>query len=166
MSDQADNSNASKWAMVRDAGMAVGTAAANSKVGTSLARTLPKMKEMVSVGAGLAVAQKSAKLAVAAVRRNPVAALAGAAALAGVGVAVALVRQRKKAANGKAASKPATAKPTRLAATDMRKTAPAKATKAVKAVKAVTSTKPDGDSQRKPAAPRKRKPATARATKH
>jgi hypothetical protein len=123
MSNQNEKVLSTSWNLVREAGTAVGDAAANSRVGTSLVRNLPKVKEMISVGAGLAVARKGAKAAVAAVRRNPAAAIAGAVALAGVGVAVAMVRQRKAArANGDASATTAASKPRRLAATNMRKT--------------------------------------------
>lgn len=120
------------WNLVREAGTAVTDAAVHSQVGTTLARNLPKIKDVVSVGAGLALARKGSKAAAAAVRRNPVAAIAGAVALAGVGLAVAVVKSRKKAAgDGKVAAAPAArAKPKTLAARNMRgdgKTAPAKA---------------------------------------
>ena len=92
------------WNLVREAGTAVTDAAVNSDVGAKLARNLPKLKEVVSVGAGLALARKGTKVAANAVRRNPVAAIAGAVALAGVGLAVAVVRNRKKAARGRQGS--------------------------------------------------------------
>ena len=68
------------WNLVREAGTAVTDAAVNSDVGAKLARNLPKLKEVVSVGAGLALARKGTKVAANAVRRNPVAAIAGAVA--------------------------------------------------------------------------------------
>jgi hypothetical protein len=129
MTTKTEKMLSTSWNLAREAGTALSDAAANSQVGTSLARNLPKIKKAVSVGAGLALAQRGGKAAVAAVRRNPVAAVAGAVALAGVGLAVAVVKSRKKAAGAKAAS-PAKPKPRSMAATNMRgngKATPAKA---------------------------------------
>jgi hypothetical protein len=111
--------------LAREAGTAITTAASNSQIGSKLARNLPKLKDAVSVGAGLALARRGSKAAVGAVRRNPVAAMAGAVALAGVGIAVAVVKRRKDARENGAAStaKKAGAKPTKLAAKSMRGTA-------------------------------------------
>lgn len=131
--------------LAREAGTAITTAAGNSQIGTELARHLPKLKEVVSVGAGLALARRGSKVAVSAVRRNPVAALAGAIALAGVGIAVAVVNRRKQAReNGDATTARTTrAKPTKLAAKNMRGSAkkPA-ASKATVARKAPAKRKP------------------------
>jgi hypothetical protein len=141
------------WNLVREAGSAVTDAAANSQVGTRLARNLPKLKEVVSVGAGLALARRGSKVAVAAVRRNPVAAIAGAVALAGVGIAVTVINRRKKALanDGIKAGTAAAAKPRRLAAKNMRgsetaTTAKAKAAPAKAARKAPAKRKPKAGS--------------------
>jgi len=133
MTSQTGKMLTTSWNLVREAGTAVTDAAVNSDVGTKLARNLPKIKDVVSVGAGLALARKGSKAAAAAVRRNPVAAIAGAVALAGVGLAVAVVKNRKKALESGKVAKPAAAtraKPKSLAAKNMRgngKTAVAKA---------------------------------------
>lgn len=97
MANQTEKMLSTSWNLVRDAGAAVTDAAANSQVGTSLARNLPRIKEAVSVGAGLALARRGGKAAVAVARRNPVAAVVGAVALAGVGLAVAVAKRRKLA---------------------------------------------------------------------
>lgn len=97
MSKQTEKMLSTSWNLVRDAGNAVSDAAVNSDIGGKMMRTLPKVKKMVSVGAGLALARRGGKVAAAAVRRNPVAAIAGAVALAGVGLAVAVAKRRKQA---------------------------------------------------------------------
>jgi hypothetical protein len=132
------------WNLVREAGTAVTDAAVHSQVGTTLARNLPRIKDVVSVGAGLALARKGSKAAADAVRRNPVAAIAGAVALAGVGLAVAVVKSRKKAAeNGKGAAAPAArAKPKTLAAKNMRGDGKAATAKAKPVRKAASKRKP------------------------
>jgi hypothetical protein len=133
------------WNLVREAGTAVTDAAVNSDVGAKLARNLPKLKEVVSVGAGLALARKGTKVAANAVRRNPVAAIAGAVALAGVGLAVAVVRNRKKALEGGKAAKPAAAaraKPKTLAAKNMRGNGQSAVAKAKPVRKAPAKRKP------------------------
>ncbi len=153
MTSQTEKMLTTSWKLVRDAGSAVGEVAAST--GTSLAKALPhvqklgpKVKEMVSVGAGLAVAKRGAKIAVGVVKRNPVAAIAGAVALAGLGVAVAVAKRRKEArANGEAA-KPRVSK--RMEAKNMRgngatktaaaKTAAAKPARAPRARKAKPTT--------------------------
>lgn len=94
---QAEKMLSTSWNLVRDAGSAVSDAAVNSRVGTSLVRTLPRVKEMVSLGAGLALARQGTRVAVKAVRRHPVAAIAGAVALAGLGFALAVAAKRRKA---------------------------------------------------------------------
>ena len=131
------------WNLVRDAGSAAADAAVHSKVGSVIAHNLPKVKNMVSAGAALAVAKRGGKVAIAAVKRNPVAAIAGAVALAGVGLVIATARKRKLAReNGElgADGKPPRAR--RLTATNMRdKTAaPAKKTRAPRARKATPTT--------------------------
>ena len=119
--------------LVRDAGSAAVEKLADSKVGTSLVKAVPKagklagrVKDAVSVGAAVAIARRGGKVALAAAKKNPVAVAAGAVALAGLGVAVAVVRKRKKDREAAAAGG---AKPTKVAARNMRgngKAAPAK----------------------------------------
>ena len=114
--------------LARDAGAAA--VEAGSKVGTQLVKVAaPKAKELaskvkgaVSVGAGLAIAKKGGKVALAVARKNPIATAAAAVALTGVGVAVMVARKRKaaKAAGGGKAA------PKKLAAKNMRGSAPAK----------------------------------------
>jgi hypothetical protein len=92
---------------------------------------------MVTTGAGLALAKRGGKLAVAVVRKNPVAAIAGAVALAGVGVVYAAVKKRNAARAEAADGKPP--RPRRLTATNMRDgaaAAPAKKARAPRARKA------------------------------
>jgi hypothetical protein len=96
MNIQPDKLLSTSWNTVRNAGSAVSDAAVNSRVGTSLAKNLPRMKEMVSLGAGLALAQRGTRVAVKAVRRHPVAAIAGAVALAGLGFALAVASRRRR----------------------------------------------------------------------
>lgn len=97
MNTQTGKMLATSWNIVRDAGSAMTDAAANSRVGTSLVRSLPRVKELVTFGAALALARRGSRIAIAAVRRNPVAAIAGAVALAGVGLAITVVKRRKQA---------------------------------------------------------------------
>lgn len=96
MNIQTEKMLSTSWNVVRDAGSAVSDAAVNSRVGTSLARNLPRVKDMVSIGAGLALARQGTRVAVTAVRRHPVAAIAGAVALAGLGFALAIASRRKR----------------------------------------------------------------------
>lgn len=96
MNIQTEKMLSTSWNMVRDAGSAVSDAAVNSRVGTSLARNLPRVKDMVSIGAGLALARQGTRVAVTAVRRHPVAAIAGAVALAGLGFALAIASRRRR----------------------------------------------------------------------
>jgi len=96
MNIQTEKMLSTSWNMVRDAGSAVSDAAVNSRVGTSLARNLPRVKDVVSIGAGLALARQGTRVAVTAIRRHPVAAIAGAVALAGLGFALALASRRKR----------------------------------------------------------------------
>jgi DNA-binding protein HU-beta len=144
-------------ALARDAGSALADAgaAASSAVGSSLVKAVPtakqlgtKVKELVSVGAALAIAKKGGKAALAAAKKNPVAVAAGTVALAGLGVAVVVARKRKQAREDAAA---AAAKPTRVVARNMRgdaatvaKKAPAKKAPAKKA--ASRARKPAGTS--------------------
>lgn len=117
MTNQTGKMLSTSWNLVRDAGSAVGDAAVNADVGGKLMRTLPKVKELVSVGAGLALARRGGRVAVAVVKRNPVIAIAGAVALAGVGLAVAVAKRRKAAAeNGDASG----TRPRRIVAKNVR----------------------------------------------
>jgi hypothetical protein len=137
--------------LVRDAGSAAVEKIADSKVGTSLVKAVPKagklagrLKDAVSVGAAVAVARRGGKVALAAAKKNPVAVAAGAVALAGLGVAVAVARKRKKdreaAANGHA-------KPKQVAARNMRGDGAAKApAKKAAAKKTTRARKPAGAS--------------------
>lgn len=147
MTTQAEKILSTTWNVVRDAGSAVADAASNSKVGTSLVKSLPKaskqvsrLKEMVSVGAGLAIAKKGARVAVAAVKRNPVAAIAGAVALAGLGVAITVARKRKLARENGEPATPRTSR--RLPAKDMRGNGATKTVAAKKATRAPRARKP------------------------
>ena len=123
MSIQTDKLLSTSWNLVRDAGSAVGDAAVNSQVGSNLVRVLPKVKNFVSTGAGLVLARRAGKVAVAAVRRNPLAAIAGAVALAGVGLVIAVAKKRKLARENGDASAGKPPRPRRLSATNMRDTA-------------------------------------------
>lgn len=157
MTSKTEKMLTTSWNLVREAGTAVSDAAVNSQVGAKLARNMPKIKEVVSVGAGLALARRGGKVAANAVRRNPVAAIAGAVALAGVGLAVAVVKNRKKtAAGGKAPTASATGtKPKTLVAKNMRSAGKAAAGKA-KPVRKVAS-KATSKTANKPASKRKSK---------
>jgi hypothetical protein len=118
MTTQTEKVLTTSWNVVRDAGSAVSDAAVHSRVGTSLAKNLPHLGEMVGIGAGLALARRGGKAAVSAIRRNPMAAIAGAVALAGIGVAIAVVRQRRKARENGDSAHPRTSR--QLAAKNMR----------------------------------------------
>ncbi|OGT55232.1 MAG: hypothetical protein A3E01_06270 [Gammaproteobacteria bacterium RIFCSPHIGHO2_12_FULL_63_22] len=147
MSKQTEELINNGWKLVRDAGATVGEA--GSRVSTSLVRSYPHVKEWLSAGAGLALARRGGKVAVTAIRRHPVAAIAGAVALAGLGLAVAAAKRRRELINGEAPAR--TSK--RLAATNMRTAKP-------KSADAATKAKPRA--ARKPSAPRTprvRKPA-------
>lgn len=147
MTTQTEKMLSTSWNLVRDAGSAVADAAVNSSVATSLVKSLPKaskqvsrLKEMVSVGAGLAIAKRGARVAVAVVKRNPVAAIAGAVALAGLGVAVTVARKRKLARENGETATPRTSR--RLAAKDMRSNGASKTVAAKKAARAPRTRKP------------------------
>jgi hypothetical protein len=137
MNSQTEKMLSTGLTMARDAGAAA--VEAGSKVGTQLVKVaVPQAKKLasnlkgaVSVGAGLAIAKKGGKVALAVARRNPIATAAAAVALAGVGVAVVVARKRKAA---RAAAADGTSKPKRVTAKNMRgdgaatKKAPAKRT--------------------------------------
>lgn len=128
MSNDTEKMLTTGWNLVRDAGSVVTDVAVKSGVGKNIARNLPRVKDMVTTGAGLALAKRGGKMAVAVVRKNPVAAIAGAVALAGVGMVYAAVKKRKAARDSDAVGKPPRAR--RLTATNMRDgaaAAPAKA---------------------------------------
>ena len=140
MNSQTEKLLSTGLTLVRDAGSAAVEKIADSKVGTSLVKAVPKagklagkLKDAVSVGAAVAIARRGGKAAVAAARKNPVAVAAGAVALAGLGVAVAVARKKKKdreaAGNG-------AAKPKQVAARNMRNATPAKKVAAKKTTRA------------------------------
>ena len=96
-----------------------------------------------------ALARRGGKVAVTAIRRHPVAAIAGAVALAGLGLAVAAAKRRREVINGEAPAR--TSK--RLTATNMRTAKP-------KAADAASKAKPRAArTPRAPRTPRVRKPA-------
>jgi hypothetical protein len=131
MNTQTEKVLTTSWNLVRDAGSAVSDAAVNSRVGTSLAKNLPRMREMVSLGAGLALAQRGTRVAITAVRRHPVAAIAGAVALAGLGFAIAVAsRRRQERENGESKPRRLTAKNMRADGAGKRSTASKTATRA------------------------------------
>lgn len=147
MSKQTEELINNGWKLVRDAGATVGEA--GSRVSTSLVRSYPHVKEWLSAGAGLALARRGGKVAVTAIRRHPVAAIAGAVALAGLGLAVAAAKRRREVINGEAPAR--TSK--RLTATNMR-------TVKAKSADAATKAKPrTARTPRAPRTPRVRKPA-------
>ena len=87
------------WNSMRDAGEAA--------LNYPLVKQLPKVKEWVATGAGLAVAKRGTRVAVGVARRHPLLAIAGAVALAGLGMAVMAKRKRDEArAEGDSESKP------------------------------------------------------------
>jgi len=90
MNSQTEKLLSTGLTLVRDAGSAAVEKIADSKVGTSLMKAVPKagklasrVKNAVSVGAGLAIAKRGSKVALAAAKKNPVAVAAGAVVLAG-----------------------------------------------------------------------------------
>ena len=147
MSKQTEELINNGWKLVRDAGATVGEA--GSRVSTSLVRSYPHVKEWLSAGAGLALARRGGKVAVTAIRRHPVAAIAGAVALAGLGLAVAAAKRRREVINGEAPAR--TSK--RLDAINMRTVKPKSADAATKAKPRAART------PRAPRTPRARKPA-------
>ncbi len=124
MSDSGKDVLSTSWHRVRDAGSAVGELATVGATG--LMSTLPKIKDLIATGAGLAVARRGAKVAIATVRRNPVAIVGGAVALAGIGFAYSAYKKRKTAAEA-AGEGNGEAKPKRLTAANRRKAASADA---------------------------------------
>lgn len=101
---------------VRDAGEAA--------LNHPLVQQLPKVKEWAAAGAGLAIAKRGTKVAVGAVRRHPLLAIAGAVALAGLGVAV--LAKRRRDARAAAAGSEDESRPQRVEARNMRGKAGAK----------------------------------------
>jgi hypothetical protein len=97
------------WNSMRDAGEAA--------LNYPLVKQLPKVKEWAATGAGLAIARRGTKVAVGAVRRHPLLAVAGAVALAGLGLAVMAKRRREAAASE---GENGSARPRRVKATNMR----------------------------------------------
>ena len=143
MSKQTEEMINTGWKLVRDAGATVGEA--GSRVSTSLVRSYPHVKEWLSAGAGLAIARRGGKVAVTAIRRHPVAAIAGAVALAGLGLAVAAAKRRREVINGEAPAR--TSK--QVLATNMRAAKP----------KSAAASKAKPHAPRAPRTPRVRKPA-------
>jgi len=135
--------------LARDAGAAA--VEAGSKVGTQLVRVAaPRAKELasrvkgaVSVGAGLAIAKKGGKVALAIAKKNPVATAAAAVALTGVGVAVMVARRRKAA---KAAAGDGKSAPKKLTAKNMRGTSAAAKKAPAKRASTSRARKPAGAS--------------------
>ena len=111
------------WHRVRDAGAAVGELAGPMLSDNALVRSLPKVKDFMATGAGLAIARRGAKVAISTVKRNPVLAIAGAVALAGAGAVYLAAKKRKAAqlAADDAAGKPRATK--RLSAGSRRQSA-------------------------------------------
>lgn len=149
MSKQTEEMINTGWKLVRDAGATVGEA--GSRVSTSLVRSYPHVKEWLSAGAGLALARRGGKVAVSAIRRHPVAAIAGAVALAGLGLAVVAAKRRREVIDGEAPVR--TSK--RLSATNMRTVKAKSAGAAAKAKPRAVRT------PRAPRAPRVHKPTEA-----
>jgi len=136
--------------LARDAGAAA--VEAGSRVGTNLVKVgvpqaqklASRVKGAVSVGAGLAIAKKGGKVALAAAKKNPIATAAAAAVLAGVGVGVMVARKRKAARDAAASGKPA---PKKLTAKNMRANGAAAAKKApAKRASSTRARKPTGAS--------------------
>ena len=159
---QKDKILSTTWNLVREAGANAAEAASNSKVGTSLVKAMPKakklgsaVKDMVSVGAGLAIAKRGGKAALAVARRNPIATAAGAVALAGIGVAVAVVRKRKARAAAAADGNP---KPQRLTASNRRGNGAGAAKKVARAASGPVAKAPAKKAASKRAASATRKP--------
>jgi predicted phage tail protein len=147
MNSQTEKMLSTGLTLVRDAGSAAVEKLADSKVGTSLAKAVPKAGELVgrvkqaaTLGAGLAIARRGGKAALAAAKKNPVAMAAGAVALAGLGVAVAVARKRKK--DREAAAANGAAKPKRVSATNMRSNGAAAPAKKAPAKRAARARKP------------------------
>jgi hypothetical protein len=139
MNSQTEKMLSTGLSLARDAGAAA--VEAGTKVGTSLVQVevpqaqklASRVKGAVSVGAGLAIAKKGGKMAMAAAKRNPVATAAAAAVLAGVGVAVVVARKRKAAKDAAGGNKSA---PKKLTAKNMRGDGAAKKVPAKRAARA------------------------------
>jgi hypothetical protein len=130
------------WHRVRDAGSAVGELATVGATG--MLAVLPKVKDLMATGAGLAVARRGAKVAIATVRRNPVAVIGGAVALAGIGLAYSTYKKRKAAVEA-ASDGNGAAKPKRLTAANRRQAASTGAER--KTARATRQRKPRGDAE-------------------
>lgn len=117
MNISGDDVLSTSWHRVRDAGSAVGELATVGATGVMA--MLPKVKDLIATGAGLAVARRGAKVAIATVRRNPVAMIGGAVALAGIGLAYSAYKKRKAAADAGPDGN-GVAKPKRLSAANRR----------------------------------------------
>jgi hypothetical protein len=135
MNMNTENLLSNGWMLVRDAGSVVGDA--GSRVGTSLVKHYPQVKDTVkdwvSAGAGLAIAKRGASVAVTVIRRHPVAAVAGAVALAGLGLAAMAAKRKREAqlrqqGDGASATRPRQVKAKNMRATTApaRRAAPAK----------------------------------------
>lgn len=126
------------WTLVRDAGSAVGDA--GHRVGTTLTRHYPQVKDLVSAGAGLAIAKRGAGIAVKAVRRHPVVAIAGVAALAGIGLAALIMSKNRREAldrlnhDGDSGTRARRVTARKMSTAPARRAAPAKRTRAKPAV--------------------------------
>lgn len=130
------------WHRVRDAGSTVGELATVGASGVLAA--LPKVRDFMATGAGLAVARRGAKVAIATVRKNPVAMIGGAVALAGLGLAYNAYKKRKLAAEAAGEGNGA-AKPKRLTATNRRQAASTGTER--KTARATRQRKPRGDAE-------------------
>ena len=131
------------WHRVRDAGAAVGELAGHTLSDNALVRSLPKVKDFMATGAGLAIARRGAKVAIGAVRRNPVLAIGAAVALAAGGaVYLAAKKRREAAAAGTSGER---AKPKRLTATSRRQAADASGERS--RARATRQRKPRGDAE-------------------
>jgi hypothetical protein len=115
------------WHRVRDAGSAVGELAGATLSNNALVRSLPKVKDFMATGAGLAIARRGAKVAISTVKRNPVLAIGAAVALAGAGAIYLAAKKRRAAAE--ASGETRTRTPKRLSAGSRRTKANAGATR-------------------------------------
>lgn len=135
------------WHRVRDAGSAVGDLASATLSDNALVRSLPKVKDFMATGAGLAIARRGAKVAISTVRRNPVLAIAGAVALAGAGAVYLAAKKRKdaKLAADDAAGKPRA--PKRLSAGARRQSASTSAQRSRTRASTTRKAKPSADGE-------------------